>query len=493
MLPEIFLSISVVFLLTVGVIYSKLDRKYSQQKKLTWVSIIILIFTFFISLAVFNSLDSSIVIGFFIIQPITMLIKMIILIGTILILLLSLEFYTKEKFVEFEYPFLILFASLGMLLLVSSNNLLIFYLSIELFSLSLYVLAAIFRSGEYSSEAGLKYFLLGALSSGILLFGCSLLYLLSGEIDFYGISSFIYFSTDQDLLEIAGFFIIVGILFKLAVAPFHSWAPDVYEGAATIVTAFFAIVPKIATLGILISLLFGPFFGIFEEFQLILSLCVIFSLLIGSLGGINQSKFKRLFAYSAISHVGFMLLGILPGSLSSLHSTFIYIILYIIMSFNTFSILLTLFQGSSNFITQVSGISRFHPILAITFAFNLLSLAGIPPLAGFFSKFLVLLSAINHQFYIISIIAVLTSVISCFYYLRIIKWMYFKHSDTYSYKSLGDLAILPSQAGSSSIQQAPDLAKSLILGSTFYLILTILLFPNPLFIFTFDCVAKFLI
>lgn len=236
-------------------------------------------------------------------------------------------------------------------------------------------------------------------------------------------------------------FIVVALLFKLAAAPFHMWAPDVYEGSPTIVTAYFAIVPKIATLGILYQLLLGPFSSLFSQLEPLLIICALLSIIIGSLGAINQTKIKRLLAYSAIGHMGFMLIGLSTGALNGLFATFIYIAVYMLTSLNTFAFVLSFTSASpthlalnatllpskegrqeeANFISQLGGLSRVNPLLAFTFTLGLFSMAGIPPLAGFFSKYLVLLSAINHHLYFVAFVAILFSVVASFYYIRLIR------------------------------------------------------------------------
>jgi len=217
-------------------------------------------------------------------------------------------------------------------------------------------------------------------------------------------------------------FIVVALLFKLAAAPFHMWAPDVYEGSPTIVTAYFAIVPKIATLGILYQLLLNPFFNILSQLEPLLIICALLSVVVGSLGAINQTKIKRLLAYSAIGHMGFMLIGLSTGALDGLFATFIYIVIYMITSFNTFAFVLSFTSSNStSFISQLGGLSRLNPVLALTFTLGLFSMAGIPPLAGFFSKYLVLLSAFHQQLYFVAFIAIMFSVIASFYYLRLIR------------------------------------------------------------------------
>ena len=351
------------------------------------------------------------------------------------------------------------------------------YLAIELLSLSFYVLASIKRHSQHSTEAGLKYFLLGALSSGLLLFGMALVYAFTGATSFVAISEFLWYSSDSTEILIGCTFIIIALLFKLAAAPFHMWAPDVYEGSPTIVTAFFAIVPKIGTLGVLILLLTGPFLSLFNELQPIILFSACLSLIVGSVGALNQAKMKRLLAYSAISHIGFLLVGLLPNSLLGIHACFVYICLYIVMSFNTFAFVLANFRHG-NFITQLSGLSRQNPILAFTFAFTLLSIAGVPPLAGFYSKYLVLLQAVNNEFFGVALIGIICSCIAGFYYLRIIRWMFFKHDLTFHLKDIGD-ALYPSNTNVSV-----TLVQSLILGSTLFIILTFLMYPTPFLTFS---------
>lgn len=520
--PEIYLSLVTVGLLGFGVIYSKLDGIVSQQKKITWLSILTLSITFLLELGQYfnliniqvianESLDSGVIYisqGLYGIDTTIIGIKLMVLLGSIGILLMSLNYYAKENLVIYEYTQLVLLSTLGMMLLVSSKDLISLYLSIELISLSLYILAGIKRDGQYSTEASIKYFLLGAVSSGILLFGSALIYWLTGETSFVGLSNYIWYApftpsggeVDLDLgnitsLSIAAMFILVAILFKLAAAPFHMWAPDVYEGSPTIVTAFFAIVPKIATLGILYQLLFGPFSSLFSQLQPLLIISALLSIIIGSLGAINQTKLKRLLAYSAIGHMGFMLIGFSTGAINGLLATFVYIVIYMITSFNTFAFVISITSSNStNYISQLGGLSRLNPLLAMTFALGLFSMAGIPPLAGFFSKFLVLLSAINNNLYFVAFIAIIFSVIASFYYLRLIRWLFFKDSSDYLYKSLSDIAMKgidfaknePRLTISSESSLNISLIHSLILGSTLFIILTFLLFPNTLLNFIFE-------
>ena len=500
-MPEIYLTGSIVILLAHGVIYSKKEGQISQQKKITWLSILALFGAIYMEFELINVQTVDICNGLLGVDHLISIVKIISMIGSIFILLLSLNYYGKQNILDYEYPILILITTLGMLLLITSKDLVSFYLAIEIISLSSYILASIRRNGQFSTEAGIKYFLLGAVSSGILLFGSSLLYALTGETTFEGLSTLMWFAQnaqDQENigLSVGAMFILVAILFKLAAAPFHMWAPDVYEGSPTIVTAFFAIVPKIAIFGILIQFLFGPFLGLLSQLQPLIFFSAIISVIIGSIGALNQTKFKRLVAYSAIGHTGFILLGIAAGSLDSLQASFLYIVIYIIMSINLFTFALSTFNdfGESNFLSQLSGLSRSNPLLAITMALCLLSIAGIPPLAGFFSKYLVLLSLVSNGFIIFASIAIIASVIASFYYLRIIKIAYFKDSSDFHFKDLSNLF-------RSSVSSDPFLSyqssfydigpiRALILGLTLFFILTFMFFPNPLISFTFDALSS---
>lgn len=541
LIPEMFLGTSLICLLGYGVIYSKIGGLVNQLKKITNLTILSLLWTLYLILDLntnvlnwthnydnidillenkINYINKTNILTHSIVSvdSVILLIKIIILLSAISILILSLGVYNnkREKIIDYEYTQLIILSTLGMLLLISSKDLIVMYLSIETLSLSLYILAAIRKTGQLSTEAGLKYFILGALSSGLLLFGCALIYISTGLTDFNSLTYFITYNTSNLVgIEIGAIFIIFAILFKLAAAPFHMWAPDVYEGSPTIVTAYFAIVPKIAIFLLLITLIYGPFLGIFNTIiKPLIIISGMLSVIIGSLGALNQTKIKRLLAYSAIGHMGFMLLGLAPATINSLQASLVYIILYIIMSLNTFAFVLIYFNkyrsslsisDRSNYISELSGLSRKEPVLAATFALSLLSIAGIPPLAGFFSKYFVLLSLIENSMYVISLITILFSVIACFYYIRIIQWMYFNNSKSYAIKDLADIAyskvgLLTNTApvkniGAdnpliNSVKSIMPLGTVIILAVTFYVICTFLLYPNPLLIITFDSIIN---
>jgi len=470
LLPEIYLGIVTCLILAFGVFITKWNKKLNNLISLSLIfGLLLNAELLYDNVHISNNLlisNSSIV-----------LVKIVLLLTSSIIMLLPNKIY------KYEFGLLVLLSTLGMMLLVSSNDLIMLYLSIELISLSLYVLASLNKDSQHSTESGLKYFLLGALSSGLLLFGMGLVYGYTGETNFDGLNSYIWYGPEINQIIVGVLFIFVAILFKLGAAPFHMWLPDVYEGAPTIVTAYFAIVPKIAIILTFINLIITPFIGIWNSIEPIIIISAILSLIVGSIGAINQGKIKRLISYSAISHIGFILIGIIPLSLYSIQATIIYILIYIIMSLNTFTILLNLNQY--NYISQFSGLSRANPILALTFGFTLLSIAGIPPLAGFFSKYLVLLNAVENGYYVLSIIAVMGSAISTFYYLRIIKWMFFKDSTYYHYKDLGDV-IYP-------INIRINFISSIILGVTIFLIITILFFPQIITSSTFLSITWWLL
>lgn len=480
-LPEIFLGSWITILLLYGIIFSKINNgKFSQHIKLTQFAIGILFGTILILSWQAINIHEKLLFNFFTIDPFNILIKIIVLITSIIILILSINRYIIEKEIIVEYPILILLVTLGIMLLVSSNELIVLYLSLELISLTSYVLAGINIKSEKSTEAGFKYFILGSLNSSILLLGMAIIFALTAETNLTNIGYYVTYAVEDKLaIEVAAGIIIFGILFKLAAAPFHSWAPDVYDGSNTIITAFFTIVPKIAIVYLLITILFGPFLAIYSDINIIIQISIILSMIVGCVGGLNQTKLKRLLAYSAISHVGLILLGILPGTIFSIQTSIIYVFIYILLSINMFTIILSIFKNNTIYITELAGLSRQHPILAITLSIVLLSLAGIPPLAGFFSKYLVLVAAIENNYLVLAILAILGSVISGFYYLRIIKWIYFKDSEDYYYRIIAN----PTQIQIS-------VSSSIIIAATFFLIVTFLIYPSWILTISFDAIIS---
>jgi NADH-quinone oxidoreductase subunit N len=361
--------------------------------------------------------------------------KFLILGGLFLSLCLALKDFKEKSFNRFEIPVLMMISSVGMLLMVSSNNLLSLYVSLELQSLVLYVLASVRRDHVSSSEAGLKYFLLGALSSGLLLFGISLIYGYAGSIDFDVLSyTFLQNHMSLSVGVIFGIaFILAGLAFKISAVPFHMWAPDVYQGAPHFVTAFFAIVPKVAAFGLLIRLLMGAFSPVINDWSQIILFLSIASMVVGGFAGIAQSDLKRLFAYSSIGNMGYALMGLLSGTPESIASTILYLTLYMIATAGTFAIFLMIYKNDTHLspMNRLAGLSKQNPTLAYSFAILLFSIAGIPPFAGFFGKLFVFQSVIEGGFIVTAIVGVIASVISAYYYIRLIKIMFFDEaSDT---------------------------------------------------------------
>ena len=312
--------------------------------------------------------------------------------------------------------------------MVSSNDIILFYLGLELQSLSLYILASIDRENLKSSESGIKYFVLSALSSGLLLYGCSLLYGFTGSTNFDLIADEL--GKENTGAVFAMVFILVGLAFKVSAVPFHMWTPDVYEGAPTSITSYFAVVPKVAGLAVLIKFMLIPFSKILMEWQTIIIFISIASMILGAVAAIGQKNIKRLLAYSSIGHIGYALAGVATGVISGYESAIVYISIYVVMNIGAFSCLYLMKKDGEykENLSDLSGISKKHPVLAISFLVILFSLAGIPPLGGFFAKFYIFSAVVEQKMYALAIIGLLTTVISAFYYLRIIKTIYFDDS-----------------------------------------------------------------
>ena len=417
--PEIFISISIMFLLILGV-FKRNSANIIYNLSLT---------TLFICIAIILNENIDIEFSLFNesykIDTLAFLMKIIILISAFLVLLISHKYLKLLKILKIEYPILVLCSILGMMVMISSNDLIVFYIGLELQSLALYVLASFDRDKIKSTEAGLKYFVLSALSSGLLLYGCSLIYGFSGSTNFETIALAV---NDNQFGTIFGIvFIIVGLSFKISAVPFHMWAPDVYEGSPTSVTLFFSIVPKIAALTVFIRFLYVPFLNLIDQWQLILVFLSIASMILGSVAAIGQNNLKRLIAYSSISHIGYALAGLSTGTNIGIQSSIIYMSIYSIMNLGFFSCLFMIKRNDIYFenIDDLSGLSKNHPLLSLSFLIILFSLAGIPPLAGFFAKFYVFKEIIDQSMYFLAIIGLLSTVIAAFYYLRIIKIIYF--------------------------------------------------------------------
>jgi NADH-quinone oxidoreductase subunit N len=419
-LPEIFISLSIMFLLVLGV-FKK------DSSKITFnISLLVLLIASIITLNETFSINRvTLFNNSVVIDHMSSLMKIITLIGAFLVLVISSAYLKSFKIFKIEYPVLILSSVLGMMVMISSNDLMVFYMGLELQSLALYVLATFNRDQLKSSEAGLKYFVLSALSSGLLLYGCSLIYGFSGSTNFNVISS--QLNSNEYVLTFGIVFILVGLAFKISAVPFHMWAPDVYEGSPTSVTLFFTMVPKIAALTVFIRFLYVPFLNLIDQWQMIIIFLSIASMLFGAIAAIGQTNIKRLIAYSSIGHIGYTLAGLATGSNEGIQSSIIYISIYVIMNLALFSCLLMLKRNDQYYedIDDLSGLSKNHPLLSLSLLVILFSLAGIPPLAGFFAKFYIFKAVIEQSMYFLAIVGLLSTVIAAFYYLRIIKIIYF--------------------------------------------------------------------
>ena len=419
--PEIFLSLSIFIILMLGVFIKKSFNIIFNLTSLIIITTIVII------LSNPNN-EVKIFLDSFTRDAFSNYFKILILVSSFFVLNSSKNFIMDNKLDKFEYPIIILLSILGMFFMVSANDLILFYLGLELQSLSLYILASIDRDNLRSTESGIKYFVLSALSSGLLLYGCSLLYGFTGSTNFDLIADQLY--KDNKGAVFAMVFILVGLAFKVSAVPFHMWTPDVYEGAPTSITSYFAVVPKVAGLALLIKFMFIPFSNILLEWQTIIIFLSIASMILGAVAAMVQKNLKRLLAYSSIGHIGYALAGVATGVISGYQSAITYISIYVIMNIGAFSCLYLLKKDGQykENISDLSGISKKHPILAISLLIILFSLAGVPPLGGFFAKFYVFASVLEQKMYPLAIIGLLTTVMSAFYYLKIIKTVYFDDS-----------------------------------------------------------------
>ena len=356
--------------------------------------------------------------------------KLLVLIGGALTLILSLGYLRREAMERFEYPVLVVFATLGMFIMISANNFMTLYIGLEMQSLALYVCAAFQRDNLRSSEAGLKYFVLGAVASGMLLYGCSMVYGFSGTTSFEELGTLLGGMPAGEIsigLVVGLVFVAAGLAFKVSAVPFHMWTPDVYEGAPTPVTAFFAVAPKIAAIALLLRVMMGPFAALFDQWQQIVFLLAVASMILGAFGAIGQRNIKRLMAYSSIGHVGYALVGLAAGTQAGINGVIIYMAIYLAMGAGTWGCILAMRRQEHmvESIDELAGLSRNNPSMALAIGIFMFSMAGIPPLAGFFGKFYVFLAAVDAGLYTLAVVGVLTSVIGAFYYLRVVKIMYF--------------------------------------------------------------------
>ena len=421
-LPEIVLAILAAAFLMVGA-FSKTEA----FKLVQGLAVAALVFTGL--LVLYASGDGKVTAfgGAFIVDDFARLMKVLSLFGAAVTIILSAKFLPRVQMGKFEYPILVLLASVGMMMMISANDLISLYMGLELQSLSLYVVAAINRDNAKSSEAGLKYFVLGALSSGMLLYGASLIYGFTGTTTFSGIAEALHANGSSLGIIFGLVFILAGLAFKISAVPFHMWTPDVYEGAPTPVTAFFASAPKVAAMALLVRTMVGPFNHLVHDWQQILVVVSILSMALGAFAAIGQNNIKRLLAYSSIGHMGFALVGLAAGTQEGVSGVVIYMLIYVLTTLGVFACVLAMRRAGLQVenISDLAGLGRTNKGLAFVFSMLMFSLAGIPPLAGFFGKLFVFMAAVKAGLWLLAILGVIASVVGAYYYLRVIKIIYF--------------------------------------------------------------------
>jgi NADH-quinone oxidoreductase subunit N len=422
--PEIFLAAAGMALLMLGVF-----RKEDPTSLVSWLAIASFIVAGLLVMTHGGATETPAFFDMFVTSQFAQFAKILVLMGAALSIVLSSDYMRREKAQRFEYPVLIVYATLGMMMMISANDLIALYIGLELQSLALYVVASIRRDTLRSTEAGLKYFVLGALSSGMLLYGCSLIYGFAGTTDFAGLAG-IFTNLDGDVpvgLVFGLVFLISGLAFKVSAVPFHMWTPDVYEGAPTPVTALFAIAPKVAAICLFLRVMVGPFGELIDQWQQVIVVISILSMGLGAFAALVQTNIKRLMAYSSIGHMGYALVGVAAGNEAGASGVLIYMAIYLFMNVGTFACILAMRQQGRMVegINDLAGLSKSHPMMAFALLIFMFSMAGVPPLAGFFGKWFVFLAAIDAGLYTLAILGVMASVVSAFYYLRIVKIMYF--------------------------------------------------------------------
>ena len=432
-IPELIIILVAILLLMIGSFSTKNSAKvvvYFSVLTLFFVSFLEIIMPWDTGLLFTESLVEN---GF------SRFVKSIIFLSSAFIIILSSKWLVRYDSKAFEYPILILFSSLGMSFMISANDLITLYLAIELQSLPLYVLASFKRDSVNSGEAGIKYFVLGALSSSLFLFGSSLVYGFTGSVEFFDISKGIGASEINTGIIVGIVFILSGLIFKISAVPFHMWTPDVYEGSATPVTAFFSTAPKMAAMCMLVNILYGPFSGAFESWQQIIIFVSIASMALGSFVAIKQTNIRRLLAYSSIAHMGFALIALTsPLSSSAVQSLLIYMLIYVVTNLGVFACIISLETSEGETISKIddlSGLSRRYPFIAFSMTMLMFSFAGIPPLAGFFGKYLIFRTAIENGLISLALFGLIISVVAAYYYIRIVKIMYFDELDILLTKS----------------------------------------------------------
>jgi NADH-quinone oxidoreductase subunit N len=441
-LPEIFMAVSAMALLMLGVIH---DRPY---RIVTLLSLAVIAITG-VLIIMMGSIRETAFGGTFIVDDFARVLKILALFGSAVAIILSANYPASGGMARFEYPILILLATTGMMMMISANGLISLYMGLELQSLSLYVLASIDRDSAKSSEAGLKYFVLGALSSGMLLYGASLIYGFTGSTGFADIAAALQGQQASLGLIFGIVFLIAGLAFKVSAVPFHMWTPDVYEGSPTPVTAFFAAAPKIAAMALFVRAMVSPFPSIIPDWQQIVVFISIASMVLGSFAAIGQTNIKRLLAYSSIGNIGFALVGLAAASPEGVRGVVVYMMIYLIMTLGAFACVIAMRRQGRPLeqIQDLAGLARTDRMLAFVLALLMFSLAGIPPLAGFFAKYFVFLAAIKAGLTTLAVIGVLASVVGAYYYLRIVKLMYFDEPEPAFDKSPGEVRAVAILAG----------------------------------------------
>lgn len=419
-LPEITMAISAMLLLMVGVFLKKdaqnTVRPLANAAFLAVLALVLL--TPQTRLEAFS--------GLFVSDVFSIVMKSLVLMGALVVSFASRRTVAQDGVDHFEYPVLMMLSTLGMMVMISANDLISLFIGLELQSLSLYVMTAMARKNTRASEAALKYFVLGALATGVLLYGCSLVYGFSGTTNFDSLERVFRGPEAIQMGAVIGFmFILAGLVFKISVVPFHMWTPDVYEGSPTSVTTFLAATPKIAGFALLMRVLMSPFFEMLPQWQMVLAGLAIATMVLGAFAALNQRNIKRLLAYSSIGHMGYALIGLVVGNEDGMRSSLIYMMLYLVMTMGAFACILNVCRTWKDVqeIKDLSGLARIRPGTAFIFGFLLFSMAGIPPMAGFLGKLYIFQSAVNAGFYYLAIIGVITSVVAAAYYLIVIKVM----------------------------------------------------------------------
>jgi len=421
-LPELVLACSAMVLLLIGAF-----RGEGSARLVSWLAVLALLVT--LGLTARIGIDRRVgFYGMFITDPFAVFMKTLVLVGSAVTIVMGIRFFEDHRIARFEFPVLVLLATTGMMIMVSANDLLTLYLGIELQSLALYVVASFDRDSTRSSEAGLKYFVLGALASGMLLYGISLVYGFSGTTSFAGLATALTGTAKSEAGMVIGLvFVSVGLAFKVSAVPFHMWTPDVYEGAPTPVTAFFSVAPKMAAIALFVRVMIEPFGAMLADWRQIIVFLSVASMILGAVAAIAQTNIKRLMAYSSIGHVGYALIGLAAGTPAGIRGVLVYMAIYLFMNVGTFAVILCMRRQGQMVenIADLAGLSRSQPGLALALAIFMFAMAGIPPTAGFFSKLYIFVAAIEAHLNGLAIIGVLASVVGAFYYLRIVKLMYF--------------------------------------------------------------------